>query len=385
MVAFLKINQDKLRKASVEGARSVLKKLNLDALLVTSFDNVRYLTGRRLYFQLDWTTDGNAAVLPADGDPVDLTIGIFEPVGGEALGWSNYPYTAPVIIADRWAEIYSKALKSFKAEKGRVGLDYMPFAIYEVLKKKLPEATFIPVLEDLLNVRAVKNEEEIKIYKEVAKVEDIGLEAALKTVKVGNTENKVIAEALKAMTAAGSEGPPFYQLCSSGKRSCVEILSSEKKIRDGELVYFDLGCIVKGYVGDGCRTESAGRPSKTLKDLYSALYEAHMNGLKTVKPGIKASKVDQKIRETLKEKGYPDYPHSTGHGLGLRIVEFPWITKAEEAGPKDMVLKPGMVFGVEPTTLKPRVSGMGLEDMVIVTETGYEKMTKTPYSNKLLK
>lgn len=381
----MSVNEEKLRKASVEGARSVVKKLNLDALLVTSIDNVRYLTGRRLYYQLDWTSEGAAvAVLPADGDPVDMAIGIFEPVGGEVLGWSSYPYTAPIIIADRLVETYSKALTFFKAEKGRVGLDGIHFAIYEALRKKLPEATFVPVLEELLNVRAVKNEEEIKLFREVAKVEDIGLEAALKAVKIGNTENQVFAEALKAMTAAGSEGPPFFQLCASGKRTVTDIFSSEKVIRDGELVYFDIGCIVKGYIGDATRTEAAGTPSKELKDLYSALYEAHMNGLKTIKPGIKASEIDKKIRETLKEKGYPDYPHSSGHGIGLRVAELPWITTAEEAGLKDMELKPGMVLCVEPTTIKPGVSGAGLEDMILVTETGYEKLTKTPYSNTLL-
>jgi Xaa-Pro aminopeptidase len=243
----------------------------------------------------------------------------------------------------------------------------------------MPSLAPIPIEEQLLRVRAVKNEEEIKLMKGAARIVDVGLEAGLAMMKPGMTENQVYGRVLSATQEAGSEGPPFFALCASGERTLHSTFATDKLLRPGDPVIVDVGAIFHGYIGDASRTGIVEKGSKEIEDLYTALLDAHTSGIRAVRPGIKASEVDRKIRETLKEAGYPDYSASSGHGIGLGEVELPWITTHEEAGLLDMTLMPGMTFSLEPGTHKPGVGAVKIEDNILVTDTGHEVMTKTKY------
>jgi Xaa-Pro aminopeptidase len=370
----------RIAKDHVSKAQKILEENGLDGLLVTAADNVRFLTGERLYLQWDWYADAFAAILPKGKEPISVNTSY----GRSGIGWTSFPFIPGPLVADRWAEIFARILREEGLAQGRIGLDYMPFATYEALRKELPSAQLVPALDYILKSRAVKSEDEIVLMKEAAKLVDIGQQSAGKASKPGVSEKEAFAKAVAAMIAAGSEGPPFFELCSSGNRGIDENLATSRRLRKGDLIWFDLGSVYEGYVGDESRTWLVGRPRAGSEELYQAVYTALMAGIKAIRPGDHVSEVDYAMRTSLRESGYEDYPHSSGHGVGLKVVELPWVASKEELRDKDMLLQPGMIFALEPKSYKKGLGCVGLEDMILVTESGRRVLTKTRYLDELL-
>ncbi len=298
--------------------------------------------------------------------------------------WNAFPVIENSIIPKEWAEAYKAILLSSGIRSGRVGIDYMTFPIFQELEKNR-EYTFVHALKEILLARAVKSTEEIKVMKVAASVVDDGMRAALDAIKPGIRENEIYAEAISTMIKQGSEGEPFFQMLSSGPRSVQYTFPTNKKVNDGEPVIIDIGCYVNGYVGDCMRTGCAGHLSQKVKELYSSLYEAYMGGLNKAKPGVKTSQIDKETRRILKEHGYASAPIGYGHGVGLKCVELPWVTTEKESFETDLdVLKPGMIMTFEPRTARETIGMAGLEDMILITESGYEFLTKSPYLEEAL-
>ena len=376
----MRVDMRRVVESRIRKAQKVLEESNLDGLLVTATDNVRFLTGERLYFSWDWYADGFAALLPKGKDPIPLSTSY----GRSGIGWKSYPFVPSPLVADRWAQIFAGILRNEGLAVGRIGLDYMPFATCDALRKELPSIQLVPALEQILKSRAVKSTDEIDLMKQAAKIVDIGQAAARRASKPGISEKEVFGNAIQAMIAAGSEGPPFFELCSSGDRGLDDQLATNRRLKKGDLIWLDLGGVYEGYIGDEARTWLVGKPRPGARELYQALYEAHIAGIKTVKPGNRASDVDYAIRQCLRESGYQDYPHSSGHGVGLKTVELPWVASKEELGDKDLLLQPGMILALEPKTYKKNVGSVGLEDMILVTDSGGQVLTKTGYLDELL-
>lgn len=376
---FMSVNRERLRKARVKKARSVLRNMKLDALLVTAWDSVRYITDILPYIQVDWYTDYYAAILPSDGKPVLIgkTMAHNMPEDVELfVGWENIPYISGQLVPDLWAEVFAKALKKLGLLRGRIGLDYMPFDMYEKLKRKVPTATFVSALYEILEARAIKNEEEIKLERKAARALCQGMEAGSKAIKPGVTEKQVFSKVASTIFEAGTEILPWSALCSGiGSNG---LLPTDKKLKKGDLVFIDVGCILDGYCGDMARTLILGK-AKRERELYSAVCDAHMTGIKAIRPGVKASEIDRIIRQTMKESGWSIDPATLGHGIGLKVTELPWITTKKELGSRDMELKSGMVICLEPGVTEPEKPGIGVEDMILVTDTGFEILTKMGY------
>lgn len=372
----MKPDLERMRKLNLEIVWRVMKERGLDALLATYYDNVRYVTGSRLPYVFDWWSEAYAVVIPLDKEPVSLSS---SDARGE-FGWKLSPFTPPPLIADQWTEIYRNIFRKLDLESSKIGVDMsLSYAMYEALKQKLPRASFVSILDELLKARAIKNSEEIIAMKEAAGIETIGLNTAYDMLKPGITENEAYAKTQVAMWRVGSEGPPRFAFLASGKRTLIDGLATNKKLKKGEAVVWDLACSYHGYQGDGCRTGVVGKISAEIRELYRALYSAHMEGIRMLRPGVKASEVDAKIRRSLREQRVPDYPFSSGHGLGLRVCELPWICSKELLRDRDMSLKSGMIIALEPTTSKAGLAAIGLEDMTLITDTGHEVLTKARY------
>jgi Xaa-Pro aminopeptidase len=363
-----------------------MKKLNLDAIVATTFDNFRYISDCRPYFTAVYYVNAYVVVLPRDKKPVvqgpvveGAPLGLAPPV----KGWNGYPMIPVPVIASKWASMVSTILKDNKIETGRVGVDDFSFMSYLEFTRALPRVQIVPAFDAMLQARAIKTDDEITLLKKAAEIVDIGANVGLAAIKPGVRECDVVAKMAAAMYEAGSEAEPWAGSLASGERSLSSILSSDRMLKDGDLGVFDIGSIYAGYLGDIARTGAAGSPNREARMIYTAAYDSLMAGRNAVKPGALASEVDGMIRETLREAHCDVPPLSTGHGIGVGAPEIPWITPKEE-GITDYELKAGMVLCLEPRTGREGVTAAGCEDTILVTDSGYEVLTKCPRQEHLL-
>jgi Xaa-Pro aminopeptidase len=125
-----------------------------------------------------------------------------------------------------------------------------------------------------------------------------------------------------------------------------------------------------GYWGDNSGIHFAGQPSSELKKVYSVVLEALRAGIQAVKPGLRACDLDSLLRSFIRDRGYPVYPHHSGHGIGTSYHEEPRIVPYNP-----LQLQPGMVIALEPGIYLPGVGGVRLENVVLVTESSFELLT----------
>jgi Xaa-Pro aminopeptidase len=166
----------------------------------------------------------------------------------------------------------------------------------------------------------------------------------------------------------------FQTIIASGERSALPHgVASAAKIPAKGFVVCDFGVILAGYCSDMTRTVHVGQPGREARRAYEAVREAQQAAINAVKPGATVGKVDDAARKVLRRHNLAKYfTHSTGHGVGLEIHEAPRIAAGQTE-----VLQPGMVITIEPGVYIPRMWGIRIEDMVLVTETGCEVLTPT--------
>jgi Xaa-Pro aminopeptidase len=176
------------------------------------------------------------------------------------------------------------------------------------------------------------------------------------------------------MRARGAASAFDITVASGPRGAMPHGTASQRVIGDNELVTVDFGAQVNGYHSDMTRTVAVGDPSGELRRLYRAVLEAEEAAVRAIRPGVLCSELDAVARDLLTAHGLGEYfAHSLGHGVGLAVHEGPGLRK----GSAD-VLEAGMVITAEPGVYLPGLGGVRIEDLVLVTETGYEVLSRSP-------
>ena len=272
----------------------------------------------------------------------------------------------------------SRALRHVPAEAGRLTLGaeflHMRLKEHELIKSSLGSFEVVDIDSILMEMRAVKDPEEIACLRRAAEIADIGIIAARAAIRPGVSEKQVVSEIERAMLEAGADSVPFNIVLSGPNAALPHGKPSDRKILEGELVICDIGACFRGYFGDITRTISAGRPSSEMEKVYEAVYRANEAGRKTARPGISGGELDAACRKVIEDAGYGElFIHRTGHGLGLEVHEEPYIV-----GGNTKPLLPGMAFTIEPGVYIPGVVGVRIEDDAVITESGVEILTRQP-------
>jgi Xaa-Pro aminopeptidase len=389
MTAWRDIDWKKLTEINVKKLQKLMKKRQMDILIVQSLDNFQYITGYRVPANINllYYLHRQGAILHVDSDQPIMLAGAADIFDVTHFHWIKDVRPTP-INAGLWPKIIKKALKDHKIDGGTIGLDYtMQHVLAEKLKTELRENyKFVDGSEILETARAVKNEEEIKIHRRAVALAEVQMRAAIDSVREGVREVEVAAKAEFALRMADSEAFPAWSLfVMSGDRAAyLERVASNKIIRRGEIVMIDGGCHYNGYYAEFSRHVMVGEPTREQKELYRVAWEAEQKAVKAIGPGVKASKIDAIARGIIKDAGYEKYqhPHITGHGHGLELHEAPMIGDIGQV--KEYILEPGMIVAIEPGIFKPGVGGVREEDIVLVTERGHEVLTRMGYEEKLL-
>ncbi len=239
---------------------------------------------------------------------------------------------------------------------------YLEFAMYQKLSCELSPTTNL-----VESLRISKTKDEIKLMKKACEITDQALEYVLDFVKPGVVERDLEILLKNKMIELGADSywPRF--IVASGERGAMPHgMASDKVIKEGELVTFDIGCFYKGYSSDMTRTVAIGKIDTKLKQIYDIVYEAQKRGVEAAKAGMTGRELDSICRDYITGAGYGEYfKHGTGHGLGLDVHEDPRVNQAN-----DKPLEVGACVTIEPGIYISGLGGVRIEDDIILTEDG---------------
>jgi len=219
--------------------------------------------------------------------------------------------------------------------------------------------------------RVVKDAAEIAALREAGRRLAEATPEAVGLAQPGRSEHDVAADVDALLRRSGFERPAFETIVASGPNSALPHARPGARIlREGDGVVLDFGGVYDGYCVDLTRTVQLGDAGVEFRRLFAAVTEAQLQAIAAVRPGVKASAVDDAARAALGRYGLEEaFGHGTGHGLGLEVHEEPRIGRPL-AGQPDLVLQPGMVFTIEPGVYVAGIGGVRIEDDVLVTDEG---------------
>lgn len=318
--------------------------------------NVRYLTGLE---------SSNAALL-------------VEPDGSATL-FTDFRY-APRAREIQGVEVVETE-RSLLPEIGarlsgvRIGVEehHLPHAAYRLLTDAGVDA--VPRSGLVERLRAVKGPDEIAIMRRAGALSDEIFGALSGERFSGRTERELAWWVERSFREAGAEGVSFDPVVAAGPTaSSPHAVPGDRVVEPGVLVKVDAGCVVDGYCSDCTRTFAVGEVPERLAELHSLCLEAQVAGLAAVGPGVHGRDADAASRGPIEAAGLGwAYGHGLGHGVGLQIHEAPVLRPESED-----VLEPGNIVSVEPGIYLPGELGVRIEDLVLVTEDGRERLTAFP-------
>ncbi len=237
---------------------------------------------------------------------------------------------------------------------------------------QLADIQFIPVKSPIYELRIIKDTEELRIMQEAAHLADAAFSHICTKLQPGISEKAIALELEIFIRQQGGTSTSFDTIVASGERSALPHgVASERKLQKNEFLTLDFGAYLKGYCSDLTRTVMMGQPSDKHRDVYQIVLEAQMNVLDHLKPGMTGAQGDALARDVIEHYGYGDqFGHGTGHGLGMQIHEAPRLSKQDMT-----ILRPGMVVTVEPGIYLPGFGGVRIEDDVLITDTGIQRLT----------
>ena len=344
---------------------------NIDALLITNPTNIRYLTG----FVGAAPEEREAYILLTPNQTFLFT---------NALYLEQAKKTNATVVEISRENSFAKKLAEILTGPGpvkRLGFEEndLTVAEYKKLKTELKGVTLVATQGRVEELRILKREDEIKNIRRAAKLTDQCFDVILSKIKPGVTEGEIAWEIEAFIRARGAQ-LAFSPIVAFGINSSQPHYQPAEsyKLKADSLVLIDFGIKVNGYCSDMTRMVFVGKPKDEWKRAYETVLEAqqaalnyfHLEGVKAHLPGGKADLI---ARDVIEKAGFPAYPHSLGHGVGLDIHEAPRLTIN-----KDVILKPGMVVTVEPAIYKEGSYGVRIEDLVLLKKDGIEVFTNTP-------
>lgn len=340
--------------------RAALAGRDVDALLVTSLVNVRYLTG---------FTGSNAALLV----PTDERYGAVLATDGRYLTQSAEECPDLERLIDR-AVGPVLAARAGKDGFGRLAAEAQHTTVeaWDALAEAAPGASLLRSGHLVEALRAVKDEQEIGLLRQACAISVAALQALLPAVKPGRSERDLARDLEERMRDLGAEAPAFDTIVAVGENGALpHHQPTERPLREGELLTIDFGARYHGYHADCTRTFAVGEPAGWQRDLHALVAEAQAAGRESLRPGAEPAAVDRSARDVIAAAGYAQqFVHGLGHGVGLEIHEAPMLSAVATGRLEDRT-----PVTVEPGVYLPGRGGVRIEDTLVVRPDGPECLT----------
>ncbi len=353
----------RLRRASDEaGSRG------LDALLVTPSPDFAYLLGYRPP-DLERLT---CLVVPADGVPRLIVPRLESPLARHQLG--ELADDVEVIAWDETDDPFTLVHGLVASDARRVGVQDQMWARFVLrLRAVLDPVELVVASPAMSALRRSKDAEEVARLRAAGAAADRAMESITAERLSGRTEGDVSRRIKDLLLEAGHETADFAIVASGPNAASPHHEAGQRVIGEGDAVVLDIGGMLDGYGSDTTRTAFVGEPPADFAALYEVLHAAQLAACDVVAPGVPAEEVDQAARSIITDAGYGEqFIHRTGHGIGMETHEEPYIV----AGNRDP-LRVGDAFSVEPGIYIDGRWGARIEDIVVVTEGGGERLNRT--------
>lgn len=362
---------DETRGARYQRCKAYMEEQNLDVLVALSPENVLYFAETYIQTQLSIRERLAIAVLPLEFEPTMIACKIEAP-SVEAETWiEDKRYYVELQLSP--IALLAEVLKEKHLENKRIGieLNYLMATYYEELLQLLPNAQFVQCSRIFDQVRAIKEMREIKQLSYAGFQTVRSLEAAVKTTRVGDSENDLAVRIIKNMFDGGCQSIEFMCL-GSGLRSEMAHCSPSPlvKLEDESVIHIDYGGKFNHYNSDISRGILIGRRNPKHEDIYKRLTECYVNGLEQIRPGARACDIYEYTKKQFVKAGLPFTMSLVGHGLGLGVHELPMLVPSETK-----VLEEDMTLCYEIRTI---VDGhrYHIEDLLCITPGGYKLLSQ---------
>ena len=279
----------------------------------------------------------------------------------------------PVLARDSLEQELHSILSKNKNPKLRLGIEakHISYDLFATVQSWFTTVECVPTRELTEKLRMIKDEEEIQTLKQAFRIAQTAYGHLIKNVSPGMTEAAVAGLLEFELRKAGGEGLAFETIVASRKRASLpHALATAKRIEPEELLLIDFGVKYHGYCSD--LTRMCLLPDTRKPPIYKVVEEAREKAFSRIKPGVLCSEIDQVAREWIARSGYGDhFGHSLGHGLGLEVHELPALSTRSR-----MEVQEGMVFTIEPGIYLPGQYGVRIEDVVVVTQNGFQFLSQ---------
>lgn len=390
-----RLDWEALRERRVDRARAAMREQGADALLLFKDENVRFLSGLRPQIIAGKSALLNGCLLRADGAMVLFLSGGEVDRARLTMPWVTEIHAIPImeargLIRGAYETSIAPAVRALELDGARIGLDEISYVQIEELQSALPNVTVCDGDAAMQIARMNKERAELAAMQEASAIAEAVTESAIGAIRPGVRETEVVAEAMRTLYLLGGEMPhvvtPF--VASGEHMSPPHRFASDKIIREGDLVFIDIGAMWNGYFSDMGRTVVCGRPSRRQQEIYTAVHHSLRAARETMRAGNTNDDVARAATAAGAERGFGDRFLSLfiGHGVGMGANEPPYVGESM-AGAETITLASHMTMAIEPLIWVPGVPGGGgvrLEDTIAVSDDGGVALTRTTFDERLL-
>ena len=327
----------------------------VDAILVSSWGNITFLTNysgfskeERECFLLITKRKQYLITDKRYSQALKKQVPDFEVIDEGASGFIN--------------QKHSNILKNLRIKTLGFESSNLTVAEYLLLKKSVKLKS-----RDLSDLRIIKTEKEVENIKKACALGDKTFKFILDKLKTEVSEQKIANEIESFIKEKGAE-ISFKPIVAFGKNSAIpHHLSDQTKLRQNQIALLDFGVKINNYCSDMTRTVFFGKATDKYKRIYQTVLKAQSKAIHFINGQLPARDIDKTARDYIIKQGFPNIPHSLGHGIGIEVHEAPHLSPNS----KD-IIKPGIVFSVEPGIYIEGYGGVRIEDLVLVTKKGAE-------------
>lgn len=341
---------------AIEKIKSYVSSQGLDGVILTSMPNVFYVSG---------FTGDNVILFISQQKSLLITDSRYTIQAGE----QSPDFEIITARGSLVGELRGLPLKKLGYEADKVSC-----SLFNFYKKVLAGCEFEDCSALMKKLRIIKNSSEIQCIRTAAEIADDAFSHILNFAKTGMTEKDIALELEFYMRKSGAEDVSFSTIVAASERGAMPHAEPGSRIiKNGDAVVMDFGCKYKGYCSDMTRTVFFGNADSEQLRVYNSVLKAQLAALDAIRAGVAENYPDKAARTALAQDGLDKFfTHSLGHGVGVEIHEEPAM-----APRRCGILESGMLVTVEPGVYLDNFMGVRIEDLVVVTDSGCDNLTKS--------